>query len=255
MINQSILNNDKRIILSLESPLDSGVAVSVYNPSSTKIINNQVTVYDSVNAEYYFDLDASILSSIGTYTIEWNYITATNSTVQDRDQLDVLHDASIRYCYCGDVRRKLFDILLPSTFDLGEYTRRASIEIERALQGLYVLPLVPDSAHANYQQDVDSLRELCSDIAAGYVSEDISISRNQQGYNAKKAAAFAELKRYVELKKVFASVPQDSIKTDLTYKSAKPQVSGFKYTDVGGASLRDPFNEVYDNFSPVGKDV
>ncbi len=249
MVNQSLLNSDKRVVVGIADTVDSGVSLVVRNMANTIVESGATASYDAVNEQYYYDVASTIFSTSETYTVIWTYKTEDNDKSVET-KMDILDDSKLRYCYQEDIRRKLFDILLPSTFDLGMYSLRATNEVDRALQGLYALPLTPDSSHTNYAIDMTSIMELASDIATGYAIEDIKISVGTEKYNQKKTAAFAELNRYVDLKKSLSSVPKDTVKDDLHYQHTKPRVAASEYQDGSGDQMDDPFNSVYNQFSP-----
>lgn len=255
MILQVLKNKAVRVTAELSSAEPgSTVTVDVYDMQLTQVVTSGVGVYSE--GEWYFDVSATITSTLGTYTCNFSYVEVEGEeeTVVETAvaYFDVVTNNYTRYCYQSDVRRKLFDIRLPVDFDLSMYTSRASNEIDRALQGLYDLPLVPDSTHANYERDVMSLMEMCSDIATSYAIEDMNISLGDgsRSFNLKKEAAFAELNRYVALKKVFYSVPQSTAKADLHYQNPKPTVVRPRYINGAGILGDDPMDSVYNNFGP-----
>jgi hypothetical protein len=186
---------------------------------------------------------------VETYSLTWSYKTDGNEKTV-KTEMDVLEDSNRRYCYLKDMKRKLGDMLLSSSFDLSAYTLRAANELNRALQGIYVLPLSPVSTHAAYEMDEMSLRELASDIAAGYAMEDINITNNVDKPNSKKAVAFAELNRYVKLEKLFASILKNESHEDLHYQFAAPRIAASKSQNDSGNSVDDPLDIVYNSFMP-----
>ncbi len=249
MINQSVTNSDARVYASIADSVDSGVSVVVKNMEGGIVESGSTASYDVATERYYHDITSLILVSRETFTISWAYKTSTvDKNIETK--LDILDDSQPRYCYQEDVSRKMFDILLPGSFDLGSYTLRATNEVDRALQGLYLLPLLPVSTHGNATRDTSALMELTSDIGAGYAIEDIWISRGTSKYNAKKAAAFAELNRYSDLKKEFSSITKDDVKDTQHYLNDAPRVAASEHVDGGGTTHDDPLNSIYNNFSP-----
>lgn len=249
MVNQSLLNSSSRVVIDIADTVDSGVLVTIKNMENVVIESGSVASYDSVNAKYYYDVSASIFDEVGTFFITWIYKTEGNDKIV-KTEIDILEDSERRYCYIYDMRRKLGDILLSSSFDLAAYTLRAANELDRAFQGIYVLPLTPDSTHEMYDMDEMSLRELASDIAAGYAMEDINITTTTEKPNMKKVTAFAELNRYVDLKKVFASIPKETTHDDLRYQFATPRVAASESESKTGRQIKDPLDSVYNHFMP-----
>lgn len=236
MVNLGQRNSQN--ILTASLLVESGVTVDIKDMAGTLISSGNNADYNEVHKEFYWNAPATVFEKTQTYFIIWKYALDEKENILE-DKIDIVEDLQPRYCYQSDVRRKLFDVLLPNTFDLSLYTLRATNEVDRALQGLYRLPLSPNPEHENYSQDIVSLAELTSDIAAGYAIEDISISSNTQQPNMKKAVAFAELNRYVDLKKVFASIPRTESKKDLHYQFNRPQVGNF---NDGDRKTEDPFD-------------
>lgn len=250
MVNQSLLNSRTKVVINIEDTVDSGVVTLTIKDMNDVVVESGIVAnYNSTTEEYYYDVSPELFSEVETYSLSWNYKTDENEKFV-KTEIDILEDSNRRYCYLRDMKRKLGDMLLSSSFNLSAYTLRAANELNRALQGIYVLPLSPVSTHAMYDMDEMSLRELASDIAAGYALEDINITNNVDKPNSKKAVAFAELNRYVELKKVFASIPKNDSHDDLHYQFASPRIAASESQNNSGNQVRDPLDTVYNSFMP-----
>lgn len=250
MINQTIKNSDYRAYLDVSDSVDSGVRITIKNPAGGTEISSQDTTLSA--SQYIYDIDASVLDDVGTYTLEWSY-QSSGSEKFVITYVDAIIDSYTRYCYQKDIKRRLYDITLPANIDLSDYTREAASEINRALQGLYVLPLAPDSTKSTYDEDVTAIRKLAADIATGILIDDIVVTEpgaNHPTYNQKKAVGFAELKRYVNLEKVFSSVTKDTTRTDTDYESDQPTLSAPRYVTANNAIHKSEFDQVYNNFKP-----
>jgi hypothetical protein len=240
MVNQVTINNPYSATYVVASE-PSVATVSLKDVNGVVVVSDQTATIDTVNLSY--DFDSTLFVSIGTYTVVWKY-TIDAIEYQSQDYIDCNHISRNRYCYHNDIKRKLVDMMLPNDFDLGSYSARASNEVDRALQGLYVLPLAPTS-----EMDVLSLRELTSDIAAGYVVEDITVlADNRSNYytNNLKVTGFAELNRYARGEKEFITITKNTTKDGLHYQYSKPRVSSFRDSGNNGNLYKDPMNRYYD---------
>jgi len=250
MVNQSLLNSRTKVVVGIIDTVDSGVVtLTIKDMDDSVLESGTVADYDSTTQEYYHNVSPAIFDEVETYSLTWSYKTDGNEKTV-KTEMDVLEDSNRRYCYLKDMKRKLGDMLLSSSFDLSAYTLRAANELNRALQGIYVLPLSPVSTHAAYEMDEMSLRELASDIAAGYAMEDINITNNVDKQNSKKVVAFAELNRYVKLEKSFASILKNDSHADLHYQFASPRIAASRSQNGDGGSVDDPLDIVYNTFMP-----
>ncbi len=242
MVNQTTVNSDyvlESSFVEIDATLVSAV-VTLYGNNLELLGTCSNTVADNIVS---ISVDGALLTEIGTYRVNV-LATFDDSSIQAKNEfLDINKVVRTRYCYQVDIKRKLIDIMLPDDFDLGSYSARSSNEIDRALQGLYELPLVPTS-----EMDILSLQELASDIGAGYALEDLTIlADNRSNYhnNNLKTTGFAELNRYVRMEKEFSSIPKASTKSNLRYEFSIPRISGYK-DDVCGTDIKDPLNRYYD---------
>lgn len=240
MVNQVTINNPYTISYNIGS-VPTSATIDIKDVNGSVVISGQAaTITDSTVS---YDIPSSIFNVIGTYSVIWKY-TVDSIDYQYQDYIDCNYVNRTRYCYHSDIRRKLVDIMLPNDFDLGSYSARASNEVDRALQGLYVLPLAPTS-----DMDILSLRELTSDIAAGYAIEDITIlADNRANFytNNLKVTGFAELNRYARGEKDFSSITRNTTRDGLHYQYAKPRVSSFRDSLADGNTYKDPLNRYYD---------
>lgn len=249
MINQVTKNASYRLEVTISDPVDAGVTIIVTNYDGAEVLNQPASVDGSNPDLYYYEFSKTDLTEVDTYDISWQYESNTKSEEQN-NRLDVVSELRTRYCYISEVKRKLFDVMLPPNFDFSAYTRRASNEIDRALQGLYLLPLELDTTHDNYQQDYDSLVEMASDVATAYIIEDISVNlSSQSSVNMKKEVAFAELNRFKNEKKVFTSISKTEDRAETSYTKDRPRISSSSFKKHDGTLTDDPFNLIYNNFT------